>query len=229
MTQKISKKELKEIFNVKDFPLNDKGKYEGFWQDIGYGRKWFAPEDTYWWVEDLVVDILKKEKVFGDRQILLTRNLTPKDRSSLDIIFKGPISSIDLWMPGYGFAEIKYTGDNQRDVWGYDLNNKSAMNIYSAHSFSDIMKHSMWKNNKLFLIIVHNPGPGDKISISIIDLYDKFKFPNPMHATDGPSTRKPFSLNTHHININVSALDCLKRFDEVPFRKYEERCHSEKI
>ena len=175
----------------------------------------------------MVVDILKKEKVFGDKQILLTRNLTPKDRSSLDIIFKGPISSIDLWMPGYGFAEIKYTGDNQRDVWGYDLSNKSAMNIYSAHSFSDIMKHSVWKNNKLFLIIVHNPGPGDKISISIIDLYDKFKFSHSFLPTE-PSTKRPFSLNTHHINIDVRAENCLKRFDEVPFRKYKERCH-EKI
>ena len=226
MSQEISKKELKEVFNVKDFPLNDKGKYEGFWQDIGYSRKWFAPKDTYWWVEDLVVDILKKEKVFGDRQILLTRNLTPKDKNSLDIIFKGPISSIDLWMPGYGFAEIKYTGDAQKDVHGYDLTNKAAMNIYSVHSFSDIMKHSMWKNNKLFLIIVHNPRPGDKISISIIDLYDKFKFSHSFLPTE-PSTKRSFSLNTHHININVRAENCLKRFDDIPYRKYLERCHSE--
>ena len=52
---KISDDELKDMFHVKEFPLNDKGMYEGFWQDIGYDRKWFAPESTYWWVEDLVV------------------------------------------------------------------------------------------------------------------------------------------------------------------------------
>ena len=84
----------------------------------------------------------------------------------------------------------------------------------------------MKKTNKLFLIIVHNPRPGDKISISIIDLYDKFKFSHSFLPTE-PSTKRPFSLNTHHININVRAENRLKRFDDIPYRKYLERCHSE--
>jgi hypothetical protein len=223
---------LEDLFNVKNFSLNDKGKYEGFWQDIGYSRKWFSPEDSYWWPEDLAKDVLEKEKVFGDQGILLTRNLEGKLDDSrfkyLGEIFKGPISPTDFWIPEYGLAEVKYTGDSQRDTWGYDLTNKAAMNIWSTHAFIERHEKStkIWANNKLYLIVVHNPGPGDKISISIIDLYDKFKFPHSFLPTE-PSTKRPFSLNTHHININVSAPDCLKRFDDIPYRKYRARCHGE--
>jgi len=230
---KEDKVELKNIFNVKDFPLNDKGKYEGFWQDIGYNRKWFSPEESYWWPEDLAKDVLEKEKVFGDQKILLTRNLEGKlDDPKFEYlggIFKGPISTTDFWIPGYGLAEVKYTGDSQRDTWGYDLTNKAAMNIWSTHAFLERHEKStkIWANNKLYLIVVHNPGPGDKISISIIDLYDKFKFSHSFLPTE-PSTKRPFSLNTHHINIDVRAENCLKRFDEVPFRKYLARCHDER-
>ena len=88
---KISDEQLNNLFQMSKFPLNNKGMYEGFWQDIGYDRKWFAPESTYWWTEDLVVDTLRKEKVFGDRQILSTRHLTGEDRGSLGAVFKGPI------------------------------------------------------------------------------------------------------------------------------------------
>jgi hypothetical protein len=221
---KISDDELKDMFHVKEFPLNDKGMYEGFWQDIGYGRKWFAPESTYWWVEDLVVDTLRKEKVFGDEQIIPTRHLTGEHRGSLGAIFKGPISKMDLWMPGYGFAEIKYTRSSNRDNWGYDLDNRSVSNICSIHSLSDIMKHSMWKNNKLFLIIVHRPYPGDKVSISIIDLNDKFDF-TPGMASEFAKPKPLFHPNLRQVCVDVRAENCLARFDDVPYREYRKRCH----
>ena len=86
---------------------------------------------------------LKKEKVFGDRRILSTRHLIGKDRGSLGAVFKGPISKIDLWMPGYGFAEIKYAGNHHKDVHGYDLDNRSINNIHSVPGLSDIMKHDV--------------------------------------------------------------------------------------
>ena len=226
---KIPDDELKDLmnvcFDVKEFPLNDKGMYEGFNQDIGYSSKWFAPESTYWWVEDLVIDTLKKEKVFGDVQILLTRNLVAKERGSLGAVFKGPLSTVDLWMPGYGFAEIKYAGNSQRDQWGYDLSNSAILNIYSVPGLSDIMKHDMWKDSKLFLIIVHCPDPGDKVSISIIDLYDKFD----LSPWSKEETSKPrFHPNLRQVCVNVRSENCLARFDDVPYRKYRKRCYEEK-
>ena len=223
---KIPDEELKDLmdncFNVKEFSLNDKGMYEGFWQDIGYSRKWFAPETTSWWSEDLVVDILKKEKVFGDVQILLTRNLVAKDNGSLGAVFKGPLSTIDLWMPGYGFAEIKYTGNSQKDSYGYDLDNRSISNIHSVPGLSDIMKHDMWKDSKLFLIIVHSPNPGDRLSISVIDLYDKFD----LSPWSKEKTSKPrLHPNLSQVCVNVRAENCMTRFDDVPYQKYYKRCY----
>ena len=226
---KISDDELKDLmdvcFDVKEFPLNDKGMYEGFNQDIGYSSKWFAPESTYWWVEDLVIDTLKKEKVFGDVQILLTRNLVAKERCSLGAVFKGPLSTIDLWMPGYGFAEVKYAGNCERDQWGYDLSNSAILNIHSVPGLSDIMKHDMWKDSKLFLIIVHEPDPGDKVSISIIDLYDKFD----LSPWSKEKTSKPrLHPNLRQVCVNVRSENCLARFDNVPYRAYRKRGHEEK-
>ena len=222
---KISDEELKDLFRVKEFPLNDKGMYEGYWQEIGYDRKWFAPESTYWWAEDLVADTLRKEKVFGDKQIIPTRHLTGEDRGSLGAIFKGPISKMDLWMPGYGFAEIKYTGDSRRDNWGFDLDNRSISNICSIHSLEFNMKHSMWKNNKLFLIVVHEPDPGDKVSISIINLNEKFDF-SPW--SEEKTTKPRFHPNLRQVCVNVRAENCLARFDDVPYRAYRKRCYEEK-
>ena len=67
-------------------------------------EKWtaaFDPTSTYWWVEDLVVDTLRKEKVFGDEQIIPTRHLTGRDRGSLGAVFKGPISCGYAKYPGH--------------------------------------------------------------------------------------------------------------------------------
>ena len=226
---KIPDDELKDLtnacFNIRDFPLNDKGMYEGFWQDIGYSRKWFSSQSTYWWVEDLVRDTLEEKKVFGDVQILLTRNLIAKDNGSLGAVFKGPISTVDLWMPGYGFAEIKYAGNHHKDVHGYDLDNRAISNIHSVPGLSDIMKHGMWKNSKLFLIIVHAPGPGDRLSISVIDLYDKFD----LSPWSEEKTSKPrLHPSLRQVCVNVRAENCMARFDDVPYRKYYKRCYEEK-
>ena len=223
---KLSDEDLKDLFQVQAFPLNDKGMYEGFWQDIGYNRKWFDPTSTYWWVEDLVVDTLRKEKVFGDEQIIPTRHLTGRDRGSLGAVFKGPISCVDLWMPGYGFAEIKYTGDSQRDQWGYDLNSRSIHNLYSILSLEQTMSHEMWKNNKLFLIVVHEPNLGDRIAISVIDLKEKFEFNSPWSKKK--ASKPILHPNLKHVNVSVAAENCLARFDDVPYRKYYNRCHEEK-
>ena len=221
MEEETLEKIITQCFNVKKFPLNDKGMYEGYWQEIGYDRKWFDPESTYWWVEDLVIDTLKKEKVFGDRQILSTRHLIGKDRGSLGAVFKGPISKIDLWMPGYGFAEVKYTADGQRDYWGYDLDNRAITNICSIRNLEFNMKHPLWKNNKLFLIVVHAPDPGDSVSISVIDLDDQFDF------TEDSNDKPLFHPSQEHVCVSVDEENCLARFDEVPYRTYHKRCYEE--
>ena len=128
-------------------------------------------------------------------------------------------------MPGYGFAEIKYTDDSQRDNWGFDLDNRSISNICSICNLEFNMKHSMWKNNKLFLIVVHQPSLGDKASISIIDLTEKFDF----SAWSEKKTTKPrFHPNLSQVCVNVRAENCLARFDDVPYRKYRKRCYEEK-
>ena len=88
------------------------------------------------------------------------------------------------------------------------------------------MTSELWKNNKIFLIVVHKPSPGDKMSVSIIDLREKFEFKPPQ---PGEKTEKPWlNPNWSQVKICVRAENCLKRFDDVPFRKYRERCH-EKI
>ena len=100
----MKKKRVDEIiancFNIRDFPLNDKGMYEGFWQDIGYSRKWFAPETTSWWSEDLVVDILKKEKLvnnakkIGNKFIKILKELNSSEISN--VRGKGLMLAFDL-------------------------------------------------------------------------------------------------------------------------------------
>ena len=228
----MKKEDLDKIrancFDEEKYPLNDKGMYEGY--EIPCGRnfrpQWIPPEDCWWWSEDLVLDHLKKEKVFGDRPILLTRNLKGKrEGSPLCWVFKGPLSKVDLWIPNYGFAEIKTTMNGQKDIFGYDLDHRSINNIYSIKNLEFSMVSELWKNNKIFLIVVHKPSAGDKMSISVIDLKEKFEFepPQPEKKTDKPW----LSPNQHNIKINVRAENCLKRFDEVPFRKYRERCHEE--
>ena len=225
---KISDEQLKDLFDVKEYPLDDKGMYDGFEKPFGknFRPEWIPREDTWWWVEDLVIDTLKKEKVFGDRQILLARHLTGKKIDSEKFIFKGPISKTDLWIPGYGFAEIKYAGNCERDQWGYDLDNRSISNIHTLHHISDMYGNDLWKNNKLFLIVVHEPDPGDKVSISIIDLTEKFDFMSPW---DKKKTTKPIlHPNLRQVCVNVRSENCLARFDNVPYRAYRKRCHEEK-
>ena len=220
----ICEEELKKVFDIKSFELNEKGKYEGFWQDIGYNRKWFSPESSYFWVEDLVVDLLIKEKVFGDKQILLTRNYIGKElQHPLRGVFKGPISPVDIWIPGYGFGEVKFTGDSQKDIFGYDLDNRSIKNIYQISNLEFSMESKFWKDNKIFLFLVHNPGPGDKISVSIIDLKEKFSF-SPNKKEENKSY---FNINAQYIKIGVNDFDCFKRFDGVPFRKFQKRCYAD--
>ena len=216
----IDEESLKNFFDVKPFKLNEKGKYDGFWQDIGYSRKWFSPEESYFWVEDLVVDLLKKEKIFDDRQILLTRNIKYKESNHpLRHVFKGPISPVDIWIPGYGFGEVKFTRDSQKDVFGYELDNRSISNLYSIPKLEFSMESEMWKNNKIFLFLVHKPGPGDKVSVSIIDLKEKFSF-----SPEKEEGKSWFNPNVQHINIRVTADNCFKRFDGIPFREYQYRC-----
>ncbi len=215
-------------FDVEEYPLNDKGMYEGYEIPCGrnYQPEWIPPEDCWWWSEDLVLDLSKKEKIFGDRPILLTRNLKGKSEDSpLSWVFKGPLSKVDLWIPNYGFGEIK-TSLNDKDYWGFDLDHRSINNIYTISSLEESMTSELWKNNKIFLIVVHKPSPGDKMSVSIIDLREKFEFKPPQ---PGEKTEKPWlNPNWSQVKICVRAENCLKRFDDVPFRKYRERCH-EKI
>ena len=219
---------IANCFEVEEYPLNDKGMYDGFEKPCGrnFRPEWVPPEKTWWWPEDLVLDLLKKEKVFGDRPVILTRNLKGKNDFPLGCVFKGPLSTIDLWIPNYGFAEIKYAGNSGRDYWGFDLDHRSIQNICSIQSLEFNMTHDIWKNNKIFLIVVHKPEPGDKASISIIDLNEKFDFVSPY--SEEKTTKPRFHPNINQVAVNVKAENCLKRFDEVPFRKYRERCH-EKI
>ncbi len=233
MKKKILDKErvdqiIVNCFDVEEYPLNDKGMYEGYEIPCGrnYQPEWIPPEDCWWWSEDLVLDLSKKEKIFGDRPILLTRNLKGKSEDSpLSWVFKGPLSKVDLWIPNYGFGEIK-TSLNDKDYWGFDLDHRSINNIYTISSLEEDMTSELWKNNKIFLIVVHKPSPGDKMSVSIIDLREKFEFKPPQ---PGEKTEKPWlNPNWSQVKICVRAENCLKRFDDVPFRKYRERCH-EKI
>ena len=224
---KISDDELKDLFDVKEYTLDDKGMYDGFEKPFGknFRPEWISREATWWWPEDLVFNLLKKEKVFGDRQIIPTRHLTHEDKFSLGSVFKGPVSPIDLWIPGYGFGEIKYAGNCERDQWGYDLTNHAINNIWSILTLEDNMRHDMWKNNKLFLIIVHCPDPGDAVSISVIDLYDKFD----LSPWSKKQTTKPrLHPNLRQVCVNVRSENCLARFDAVPYREYRKRCHEEK-
>jgi len=219
---------IANCFDVEKYPLNDKGMYEGYEIPCGrnYQPEWISREKCWWWSEDLVLDHLKKEKIFGDRPILLTRNLKGKGKDSpLSWVFKGPLSKVDLWIPNYGFGEIK-TSLSDKDYWGFDLDHRSINNIYSIKNLEFNMTHDIWKNNKIFLIVVHKPEPGDKASISIIDLNEKFDFVSPY--SEEKTTKPRFHANINQVAVNVKAENCLKRFDEVPFRKYRERCH-EKI
>ena len=206
----MKKKRVDEIiancFKVEEHSLNDKGMYDGFWKGLaGFNREGVPREKSFWWVEDLVKDTLEKEKVFGDRPIILTRTLRGEDKFSLGSVFKGPVSTIDLW------------------IFGYDLDNHSINNIWSIRTLEDNMKHEVWKNNKLFLIIVHCPNLGNKVSISVIDLYDKFSFMSPW---DKEKTSKPrFHPNIRNVKVNVRAENCMVRFDDIPYQKYYERCH----
>ena len=87
------------------------------------------------------------------------------------------------------------------------------------------MKHSMWKNNKLFLIVVRETDPGDKVSISIINLNEKFDF-SPW--SEEKTTKPRFHPNLRQVCVNVRAENCLARFDDVPYRAYRKRCYEEK-
>jgi len=219
--------QLKDLFDVKEYRLDDKGMYDGFWKGKeGFNREWVPREKSFWWVEDLVKDTLEKKKVFGDRPVILTRNLTHKDKFSLGSVFKGAVSPIDLWIPGYGFGEIKYAGNCERDQWGYDLTNHAINNIWSVLTLEDNMISDIWKNNKLFLIVVHCPDPGDAVSISVIDLYDKFDFVSPWGKKK--TTKPRLHPNLSQVCVNVRSENCLVRFDNVPYRTYRKRCHEEK-
>ena len=229
MKKEVLDKIIANCFEVEKYPLNDKRMYDGFEKPCGrnFRPEWIPAEKTGWWSEDLVLDLLKKEKIFGDRPVLLTRNLKAKrEDSPLSWVFKGPLSKVDLWIPDYGFGEIKYAGNSERDYWGFDLDRRSINNIYTILSLEEEMTSKLWKNNKIFLIVVHKPEPGDKMSISVIDLKEKFEFesPRPEKKTDKPW----FNPNKNFIQIGVRAENCLKRFDEVPFRKYEKRCHEKR-
>ena len=225
---KIPDEQLKALFDVKEYPLDDKGMYDGFEKPFGknFRPEWIPREDTGWWVEDLVLDLLKKEKIFGDRQLLLTRHLTGKKIDSQKLIFKGPLSKTDLWIPGYAFVEIKYAGNNQRDQWGYDLDNRSMCNIMHLHYMEQHYSNDLWKNNKLFLIIVHEPDPGDKVSVSIIDILDKCEFTSPWSGKKAVKTRLHGNLSFARIDVNKG--NCMRRFDGVPYRRYRERGYEKK-
>lgn len=227
MNKEILDKIIALNFDVQEYPLNDKGMYEGYEIPCGrnYQPEWISREKCWWWSEDLVLDLSKKEKIFGDRPVLLTRNLKGKSEDSpLSWVFKGPLSKVDLWIPNYGFGEIK-TSLNDKDYWEFDLDHRSINNIYTISSLEESMTSELWKNNKIFLIVVHKPSPGDKMSVSIIDLKEKFEFKPPQ---PGEKTEKPWlNPNWSQVKINVRAENCLKRFDDVPFRKYRARCHSD--
>ena len=224
MKKEILDKIIADCFDVEEYPLNDKKMYEGYEIPCGrnYQPEWISREKCWWWSEDLVLDHLKKEKVFGDRPILLTRNLKGKKDSPLRWVFKGPLSKVDLWIPDYGFAEVK-TSLSSKDYYGFDLDYRSINNIYTIKNLEFNMTHDVWKNNKIFLIVVHKPSPGDKMSVSIIDLREKFEFEPPRSEK---KTDKPWlNPNWRNLKINVRAENCLKRFDDVPFREYRARCH----
>ena len=227
MKKEILDKIIADCFDVEEYPLNDKKMYEGYEIPCGrnYQPEWISREKCWWWSEDLVLDHLKKEKIFGDRPVLLTRNLKAKrEDSPLSWVFKGPLSKVDLWIPDYGFAEVK-TSLSSKDYYGFDLDYRSINNIYTIKNLEFNMTHDVWKNNKIFLIVVHKPSPGDKMSVSIIDLREKFEFEPPRSEK---KTDKPWlNPNWRNLKINVRAENCLKRFDEIPFRKYLARCHDE--
>ena len=220
----------KDLFDVKEYPLNDKGMYDGFEKPFGknFRPEWIPREETWWWVEDLVFDLLKKEKVFGDRQIIPTRHLTGKKIDPHKLFFKGPLSKMDFWIPNYAFIEVKYTGKSEKGQWwgGYELAHRAINNLCSLNQTYMHYSSDLWKNNKLFLIVVHEPDPGDRVSVSIIDVHDKCEFPN-------SRDEKMDKINLHgglsSVFISVDKKNCLARFDDVPYRSYRKRCDEKKF
>ena len=57
-----------------------------------------------------------------------------------------------------------------QDYWAFDLDHRSINNIYTIKNLEFSMTSELWKNNKIFLIVVHKPSSGDKMRISVIDL-----------------------------------------------------------
>jgi hypothetical protein len=223
---KISDEQLKDLFDVKEYPLDDKGMYDGFEKPFGknFRPEWIPREDTWWWVEDLVLDLLKKEKVFGDRQIIPTRHLTGKKIDSQKLYFKGPLSKMDFWIPGYAFIEVKYTGKSERGQWwqGYEIKNGAINSLCSLDQIHTHYSSDLWKNNKLFLIVVHTPELGDRVSVSIIDVLDKCEFP---YSHDEKTDKINLHGNLLSVFISVDKENCMKRVDNVPYRAYRKRCH----
>ena len=173
---------LGDVLKIFDPPLDEKGVYKPFNFTIPNTSfiKRVNPSTSYWEEEDIALKFCM-EKVFTKTLFLPTRNLIGK-KYPWDCYFKGPFSTFDFYLPEYkseletpgAVGEIKYTGTSKRDYWGYDLNERAIENAWSTINFLDSYGQEKPKM-KFFYVVMFDDYRGD-FSLSVIDMYDKFKF-----------------------------------------------------
>tara|TARA_R100000988_G_C3951388_1_gene141281 strand:- start:249 stop:845 length:597 start_codon:yes stop_codon:yes gene_type:complete len=157
----MNEEQLNKYFNVRKF---DK-PYQPFYEPTGFNDNEIRINTSYWWTEDLVVDKLEKIKLFRDSRIFKTRELYAKPEQEYeDYIFKGPLSPIDLWVPGEAFIEIRYTSACDRDYWHYDFQLKNISNVTNWVRDPGAPSRNQYK---IYLVVFHSRN------ISVIDLSEK--------------------------------------------------------
>ena len=173
---------LGDVLKIFDPPLDEKGVYKPFNFTIPNTSfiQRVNPSTSYWEEEDIALKFCM-EKVFTKTLFLPTRNLIGK-KYPWDCYFKGPFSTFDFYLPEYkseletpgAVGEVKYTSTSKRDYWGYDLNERASENAWSTINFLDSYGQEKPKM-KFFYVVMFDDYRGD-FSLSVIDMYDKFKF-----------------------------------------------------
>ena len=171
-----------DLFIKFDPPLDEKGGYKPFNFRIPNTSftKRIDPNNSYWAEEDAALKFCE-EQIFTKTWFLSTRNLIGK-KYPWDCYFKGPFSAFDFYLPQYpagegmsgAVGEIKYTSSSKRDYWGYDLNERAIENAWKTVNFLDPYGQNK-PRMKFFYVIMFDDYRGD-FSLSVIDMYDKFKF-----------------------------------------------------
>jgi len=216
---------LGDVFKIFDPPLDEKGAYKPFNFTIPKTSfiKRVDPSTSYWEEEDTVLNFCK-EKIFTKTLFLPTRNLIGK-KYPWDCYFKGPFSTFDFYLPEYkseletpgAVGEVKYTSTSKRDYWGYDLNERAIENAWSTINFLDSYGQEKPKM-KFFYVVMFDDYRGD-FSLSVIDMYDKFKF-----IDDKKPLKEGQRWFARHgsrsFTISVSRDDCFFRKDNPYYKDF---------